>query len=281
MYKEMSIVVKDKTKSEVRIVFNAKYRKYIHRLQHRFKDYLNSMSAYDLLNEQEIIRDYILDNKQNIDFTGDPFKIRPHNMQEIFVIMVSIISDVDICGSLTEIVKQKKEIVPDEEYEDYNINMDEDIETHCACGHGVYVGNSPVIFNSYTGKFLLIGCDCALKHEIITKEEEKEIKKKSRGKIARKKREALEEKIRAYQEKQKQKLKQQAFNILKQNLINRKAERSRLNTLVYLTIPAWFKHIAMDSGCKWIQDIKKWCTTTEIYEANEDLQQFKLFNPHV
>jgi hypothetical protein len=38
----------------------------------------------------------------------------------------------------------------------------------------------------------------------------------------------LEEKIRAYQEKQKQKLKQQAFNILKQNLINRKAERAVL-----------------------------------------------------
>lgn len=274
-------IVKDKTKSEVRIIFNAKYKRYIHRLQHRFKDLLNSMFAYDLLNEQEVIRNYILDNKQNIDFTGGPFKIRPHNMQEIFIIMVSIISDVDICGSLTEIVKQKKEIVPDDDDEDLEANMDNNIETHCACGHGVYVGNSPVIFNRYTEKFLLIGCDCALKHEIITKEEEKEIKKKARGKITRKKKEAIGKQILVFQEKQKLKLKLKAFNILKQNLINQKAERARLNKLVYLTIPAWFKHIARDSGCTYIKDIEKWSTTTEIYESNEELQQFNLYTHNI
>jgi hypothetical protein len=37
----------------------------------------------------------------------------------------------------------------------------------------------------------------------------------------------------------------------------------------------------MDSGCKWIQDIKNGARRPEIYEANEDLQQFNLYTHNI
>jgi hypothetical protein len=118
-------------------------------------------------------------------------------MQEIFVIMVVYYYKRYICGSLTEIVKQKKEIVPTR-YEDYNINMDEDIETHCACGHGG-MANSPVILTVIRQIFDRMRL-CVKHRNNHERRRKRNKKKKSRGK--KKERKGVRRKIRAYQEKQ-------------------------------------------------------------------------------
>lgn len=265
--------------SAVKIIDNEKFKKYIKMLKDEFPHYLlSNESLHQLEQEQEEIRRYIFNNEQDLDFTIENFKITPVNKPELFLIMLSINTALDLCNSFTDILNQNiQEDVGDE----LNTGGHNDGETFCACGKGVAILHAPIINNKITNKFLLIGCCCAKKAEILTQKQVSAIYKKRRSIISLKKKE-INKSIKTIQDTKNLKLKQSIFNVFKNNwIIKKQKEIRRLNTLVYLSIPAYDKHIASFYGCNWNSHIKKWCTTMAVYELNKSLHKYKSFTPYV
>lgn len=274
----MVVIINDVVISPVKIIFDSVFIEYIKGIQLLYPHYLSESNVYYLEQEQEEIRNYILNTEQRLNFTNDDFKITSKNKPEIFIIMMSIISDISRCESFGDILKQNKQddIGDEEEAPERN-----DEVTCCACGHGVLMEHAPIINNKITNKFLLIGCDCALKEAILTKKQVSSIKKKRITRIKNIKKE-IEKTIKTIQDVKNLKLKESIFNVFKNNwIIKKEKELRRLNTLVYLSIPAYDKHIASFYGCNWNPHIKKWCTTMAVYELNNSLHKYKSFNPHV
>lgn len=286
--------IKNKTDSEKHInLTNIVYDENLHEFVDKAKRdiSLENLTSWDinlLMETQEEIREYIRANNSRLTNTSPKNKIAN---QDYFALLVCMVCDLKGCYNFNDVFKQmsKKAIIDMSNNDDINdIDFDSDDDdtfpqTHCACGHKVFCGNSFIISNHITGLNLLLGCDCIKKHKIFSSKEmaeyRKRIKKQKELRKLEKKRSLLPPtlppstlKTQTYLDvefSEKERVKQLgAWWDAEKKLWYMKGENPQLvkYTLVYLNVPYGAKDIAKGAGAKWDSVGRKWFSNRQNIE---------------
>lgn len=128
---------------------------------------------------QEGLRDYLVENQDDITFTSKNYKLSLSNkcFPDIFVIALASITDTTYMTSFYDIfdlyreenrAKQGITITPSVEHTRIFEGLalcstkeeDKTSTTYCVCGHRVSKTNTWIVANEQTGKQILVGCDC-------------------------------------------------------------------------------------------------------------------------
>jgi len=127
------------------------------------------------------------------------YKTATLGCQNMFAIIIAICSDLSICNSWKDLMKQWEdyhnisytfESDNSEDYDENNNNTKDNSLKRCCCGHPfIHLKNQYLVTNTLTNLTLLIGCDCIEKKLLINMADEKrkrkqDIKNKEKEKIA-------------------------------------------------------------------------------------------------
>jgi hypothetical protein len=170
--------------SEIRVAFDKNAKKTINIIKKKaFNDGIlqnlqntKAENPFDIIPDQNILRDILEDNKYNFTFIkNENSNITWHN-PEIFACMLAIhISDSQLESATSWQDVRDYYIFINESY-NYNNEPDENQGARCACGHLIrhlYIAQLRDNMNIQR----IIGRDCALKHKLITKEENSKLAK--------------------------------------------------------------------------------------------------------
>ena len=160
------------------ILFDEKFKVFIKKMKDKFIEELEgSKTCFDyriLADTQKIYRNYIIHHKQELTFIKNDTLIN----QEYFAIIVSLIyPNIDNINKFEDIFQYYKKEFSVFANDLADVDDKRKITyTHCACCHSVQTINTFYLRNLSTGYTLLIGCDCILKHKILSFEELEKLK---------------------------------------------------------------------------------------------------------
>lgn len=169
------------------IIFDTKFKVFINKMKNHFIEDLvfskNCRTYYLLSSTQEKYREYIVNHKHEITFIDSEKCSNP----EYFAILVSLIfPDINIIKKFGDVFENYKTDFTVMDNSLFNSDeLDEIDELHCACCHMVSSKNIFYLMNNTTKYTLLIGCDCILKHKILSIVELKELRSKRQFKQKR------------------------------------------------------------------------------------------------
>lgn len=177
--------------NETYIIFNNKWKQYIKKASlvfelnlYRVSDLYRGLDLGDcdviehFATIQERMRKYLNTNRQY------DIGIKNLRKQENFAFGVSMITNIDDCNNWMDVsakfkIKQNynREIISTAEnyYDETDYELDA-TNTNCLCNHSVSSTGAYRLTDLYTGKSIMLGCDCIAKTGVISKEELKILK---------------------------------------------------------------------------------------------------------
>lgn len=200
---------------------------------------------------QSKIRNYLIENYLNLNQTEEPKKKITHEPRfsnERFFWNLCAISDLSICNSFDDVLKQNKQekalyldtIVKPRNYEEKLYILDID-NCKCACEKNITeIEKLFILRNTTTGLHLLLGCECIKKHnllspediiklkEIIKESKDKKINETSEDKLTtktdKKRKQVLENKRRKEEEKKRKEEEEENKRLQKEEEQKRKQQ---------------------------------------------------------
>lgn len=137
--------------------------------------YRNSLTNHLLTNQQAL---YSL--RQDLIEMLPEYKLReqsPHSYPDFFTLVLLVIADIESVNELDDLLR------PLYRFNLFAFDLTSEIPNHefkCSCSHSCFPENLYSVQNKNTGLEIIIGCDCAEKKKLITKEEQKELKQRAK-----------------------------------------------------------------------------------------------------
>ena len=159
---EKSIIVKNVTNVKYNDKLKIFMRKMRKVLGYCFEILNENYDLHELGDTQEIIRNYIERNKNDIDFIVEK-ENRPIYKPDFFALLIVAGSDFETNVSYNDCILEYEGNVMEVEF-DY----DDDDQTKCICGKDIKCKHGYITYNSKTNFHLVLGCECIRKNKILT-----------------------------------------------------------------------------------------------------------------
>lgn len=131
-------------------------------LDYCFEIMTENFDLHEIGDTQEIIRNYIERNKNEIDFIVEK-ENKPIYKPDFFALLIVAGSDFDNNNSYDECLLEYKDNVMEVEF-DY----DDEEQTKCICGKDIKCANGYITYSSKTLLHLVLGSECIKKNNILT-----------------------------------------------------------------------------------------------------------------
>jgi len=194
-----------------------------------------------LQEEQELIRQIMIKHQNMLNCNSENIRLTESNKShpDFFALMMALISDLDKCNSWEQLMDQNRDNT-EISLASFNENFGGevgDLNGHkCACNHNCYPQNQYLIQNKYSGKYLLIGCDCIEKNKILNPQQIKELKEKRNYNKTYKKLLALNEQRLLTKNERKKYLKMLVINKFNEIIQNRNKKIKKVLIFIKNTI---------------------------------------------
>jgi hypothetical protein len=217
--------------SIVSFITNDKLKVFIKEVQDNFKELLEETyisrgerNFESILDTQYIIRQYLIENQERIDFSNAGFVLKDRHaksMPSLFGLYMMVVSDLTKIQTIEDVMKQieKRHVVLLGEKVELGVDASgvvfDATELHedklCCCSHTCHIENLAVIKNQFTNYCIVVGSECIHKNKLVDRdvmlrEQKKTVKYIEKKKIADK---IKEEKKRMKEDEKRRKIEEE------------------------------------------------------------------------